>query len=265
MIIGFICQRTFPGLDLGNERQIMKSRRNLPAIGNPGAATSVIAARVKNPLGAPPQPQRRSQLATKSIIGLTLLTVFGISFPLCAQELVTGVVKSVSGNPIADVLVCATTWWCAKTDFEGHYSLDVQGRGRILRFSRDGYKPVLEAVGDTLSGVDITLSASDQTPWVIPSCRWRDRQIGFNFKVVVPKGTQVTETSDAANTILKIRFESSGEWLTIGMGPTWDGGFPSKSELDSLEIVDRDLRLPSTYNKRDPEGLSLDGVDIRVG
>jgi hypothetical protein len=111
------------------------------------------------------------------------------------------------------------------------------------------------------------LSESNQAAWIVPACPGRENQIGFQFKVVVPKGTKVITTSEAANSIIRIRSgpDGSQELLTIGTGPTWSGGLPSKDELDSLvETVDRDLRLPSTYNKRDPEGLSIDGVDIRA-
>jgi len=203
----------------------------------------------------------------RRIIESTLLSIFCVAIPLLAEEPVAGTVRSASGKPLAEVLVCASTWWCTKTDSEGRYSLDVQCCGRVLRFSRDGYRPVLKAVGSASSGVDVVLSESNQTAWIIPVCPGRDSQIGFQFKVVVPKGTRAIATTEAANSILKVRFgpEGSKDWLTIGTGPTWSGGLPSKDELDSLvEIVDRDLRLPSTYNKRDPEGLSVDGVDIRA-
>lgn len=203
----------------------------------------------------------------KRILSLTLLMMLSIAVPLRGQEPVIGTVRSESGKALADVLVCAASWWCTKTDSEGRYNLDIQSRGRVLRFSRDGYRPFLKAVGGASSRVDVTLSESDQAPWVIPACHGRSIELGFHFNVVVPKGTKVITTSEGANSILKIRFgpEGSEDWLTIGTGPTWGGGgLPSKDELDSLvEIVDRDLRLPSTYDKRDPEGLSLDGVDIR--
>jgi hypothetical protein len=203
---------------------------------------------------------------TRGIPALTLLTILGIAILLCAEEPVAGTVRSASGKPLADALVCATTWWCTKTDSDGRYSLDTQYGGKVLRFSRDGYKPVLKAVGGNAPGMDVTLSESDQSAWVIPACRGRSIELGFHFNVVVPKGTKIITTSEVANSILKIRFgpDGSQEWLIIGTGPTWGGGLPAKDELNSLvEIVDRDLRLPSTYDKRDPEGLSLDGVDIR--
>ncbi len=202
----------------------------------------------------------------KCVPGLALLTIIGMAVPLHCQEPVAGKVTSPSGAALPDVLVCATTWWCAKTDSEGRYSLDIQGHGRVLRFSRNGYGPALKAVPNGAHDVDAVLSESDQSAWIIPACRGRAIELGFHFNVVVPSGTKVVTGTESANSTVKIRFgaESSKEWLILGTGPTWGSGLPVKEELDSLvEIADRDLRLPPTYDKRDPEGLSVDGVDIR--
>ncbi|HYK89246.1 MAG TPA: hypothetical protein VE398_10775 [Acidobacteriota bacterium] len=202
---------------------------------------------------------------TRLFPGLTVLSIIVVAVPLRGQD-ITGTVRSTSGTALADVLACATTWWCAKTDSEGHYALSLQGHGRVIRFSRSGYSPVLKSVTGTSNEMDATLTESDQSAWIIPACRGRVIELGFHFNVVIPNGVKAITGSESANSTVKIRFgpEGSQEWLTMGTGPTWGGGLPSKDELDSLtEIADRELRLPPTYDKRDPEGLSIDGVDIR--
>jgi hypothetical protein len=196
------------------------------------------------------------------------------------QQPAIGVVRSEAGKPLADVLVCARTYECLKTDTEGRYDLHKLFPGKwdslilkrvIARFSHPGYKPNLRTYENTPSNFDVILSEGHVAPWIISPCSANERRQGFAIKVLVPKGTKIAEGHDIDYVTINFRYGKSNEWMSIGSGPNWSDGLPpSRYVRDSVSIEDRDVELPLQYERYvnsvdaiDARGQSKDGTKWR--
>jgi hypothetical protein len=180
---------------------------------------------------------------------------------LYGQEPAIGFVKSGSGRPIPDVLVCARSYECLKTDSEGHYDLaKISKRAYMLRFSKEGYKPLIKALEGATSSLETTLVEGDSTLWNIPACKDKRKREGYSIKVTVPKGTEVAKGRDIDYTTINFRFGRTKQWMQVGTGMNWSSGMPFKDDVDnSVEISDRDIRFPRASFEN---MIYLDGIDI---
>jgi len=191
-----------------------------------------------------------------------LLSVIFYGSILYAREPAIGFVKSESGKPISDVLVCASSYECVKTDSEGDYDLaKISKRARMLRFSKEGYKPIIKVLEGATSSPETTLVEGGNTVWNIPACKENEKREGYSIKVMVPKGTKIAKGRDIDYTTINFRFGRTKQWLQIGTGMNWSSGMPFKDDLDSsIEIFDRDIRFPRAPLEN---MVYLDGIDVR--
>ncbi len=205
------------------------------------------------------------------ILGLTLLWTISLTLSLSAGEHVNGVVRSISGEPLADALVCSSSWWCTKTTREGRYSLEIQSGFRgLLRISLDGCKPALVSISGADIDVVLDKAMPEQISWTVPTCplerRKHGKYYGGRLKVFVPADAKVVQGNDVDYWSLSVGYgpdDMRREWLRIGGGPTWSSGFPSKADLEGLtDVVDRNLVI-TTQSHLMSEVPFLDGIDVR--
>ena len=208
------------------------------------------------------------KIMARIIIIITILSTIP-NLIQSGQQSTMGIVKSKSGKPISEVLVCTSSYACTKTDSDGRFDPSMirpkewgtSLRRGMFRFSKEGYKPFIETHATANDGFDVTLVEGHVIPWDIPACKGKDLRVGFNIKVSVPDDTQVSRVRDSDYETIAFKFGNTDEWMQIGSGPSWGTGLPFKEDVDnSVEILDRDIRFPLTpiVNK-----LSLDGIDVQ--
>jgi len=136
----------------------------------------------------------------KQVLIFALLSTVGLAAVQSDKQPAIGIVKSESGKPLSDALVCAKTYKCLISDSEGRYDLaQILPKAWerypiiwIFRFSKEGDKPLLKTLESATSSLDATLIEGSSTSWDIPACRGKEKQEGFGIKVLVPGNSKVS-------------------------------------------------------------------------
>ena len=157
---------------------------------------------------------------------------------------VRGVVVDGAGEPLAGVRVVSLPWGYATTNSEGGFEID-RPADRV-RFSRLGFTPVTKT-WDKASGTTV-LERTSEKPLSLGYCRG-DAEEG-SYDVGSMRLGPVTEADVIPNVdddYVSVFIRYRRALLTVGQGPHWSDGLPTRGELEALRsFVERDVLLPYT-------------------
>jgi hypothetical protein len=168
----------------------------------------------------------------------TIVIVCGCFFmaePAYAQTRVR--VTEIDGAGLADVRVSSETDY-GKTDQDGFFSL--KGQAQVVRFSKDGYRPVTRFAEEITRNAEVRLSRDPAGLWKPHRCSGSGNGSvisGWNMRFVLPRGLRVRKAKDidySMNIVCRGR-----ECLRHGWGPLWSSGmppFPEKFLANSREM-----------------------------
>jgi hypothetical protein len=145
-----------------------------------------------------------------------------------------------------------------KSDRDGYVS-GIAGGG-VIRFSKDGYRPITKFWSDLSQKPEVTMVRDDRALWKPPLCTSpREKAVvsGWHMRFVVPAKLQSKRGSDidySTNNICR-----GSDCLQHGWGALWSFGtplLPQKFLSDLNETAERDL-----YNLPNP---ALPGIEYRA-
>lgn len=157
---------------------------------------------------------------------------------------VRGVVVDAARQPLAGVRVASLPWGYATTDSDGAF--EIERPADRIRFSLLGFTPVTKT-WDNARGT-IVLERTSKEALSIEYCRGdveeEHHDVGsMRLGPVVEADVVPNVGDDYVSAFVRYR----GAVLTIGQGPQWSDGLPTRGELESLRsFVERDVVLPYT-------------------
>jgi hypothetical protein len=170
------------------------------------------------------------------------------------------------GAGLAGVRVFSETDY-GRSDEGGYFNLDT--RARVIRFSKDGYRPLTKFFSDVQSANQVRLTRDAQGLWKPPLCspiKNNSTVSGRHMQFLVPSGARVQKAKDtdySTNSVCRGR-----ECVEHGWGPLWGGGmppFPEEFLAGWREMTERDV-----YDYDDPDvpgveyrGIRRDGTFVR--
>jgi hypothetical protein len=183
-----------------------------------------------------------------------LCSIFLLVLPLYAQ--VRGRVAEFSGSALGGVTIRSEADYLMSTPV-GNFT--VSGRSKVIRFSKDGYRPVTKFLAELAQGSEVKLIRDANGLWKPPLCPSLGKDpvmSGWNMRFVLPKGLQTRKGSDIDYSTNLVCREK--QCLQHGWGPLWSSGMPAFPEefLAGLNgMKERDV-----YNFQAPE---FPGVEYR--
>jgi hypothetical protein len=173
-------------------------------------------------------------------------------------------VKSVSGQPLAHVLIFSNRSLndIAETDDHGRFS--VAEFEAVIAFRRDGFRPLTKTVDRSTTTLDVVLEDAAATQWVIPRCFNEDKskRVGFALRLHVPKDATARKGSDVDYQDFAIGYgpKSNRVWLSGISGFYASLGIPPYGWiLNATEFSERSFKAGNI------EGADLARVVCAMG
>jgi hypothetical protein len=191
---------------------------------------------------------------------LTHATTIWIQEGFQSRWELNGRVVSESGKLLSGVLLEP---YKVITDENGRYKIDLPsfpGNGFTIQFRCPGYRTTTKAIiSSSTHQLDVVMRSGNNT-WVPQLCdpsSDSSRRVGWHMKFLVPKGTKIERSSDTDTETIRLLFMSNNkgfEWMILGTGPLWGGGYaPAHLLISPEDIQEREILAGG---KR--------GIDLRV-
>ena len=173
----------------------------------------------------------------------SVVLLLGLSMVTSATEL-TGIVRSKSGISLANVSVTSQCEPCVQTKTDANGFFRLPAHGRVVFFRYPGFRPLSKILDSKTTAVEIVLEESAQSDWKVPSSQKvsrRERYIGDESKLAVPKGMMLKKVQDADYLLYVIHDrKNKRELLEVWFGLNVSSGYPPDDLLiSSSEFTER--------------------------